>query len=323
MGDEPCTFLSFSPALTQPPPLTSPSPRRLSGISRALVWGLGLALTLAALAKAARTGPVMAPPTPATPTRTWSQGTYIWNSQALLNPALRSSELSRLKSAGMTHLLVGLTGAQVAAGVDTERALQQLLSAAHGEGLRVSLLLGDPEWILPQGRQSLLDLIHRYRRIGFDGLHLDLEVEQLGWPVPPERLQHWLATLQAVQQASPWALSISSHPRWFEAGRGSSGEPNQPCIPCELRNLQAVSLMIYQRQPERVAERSRAIAQRWPQLHFRLAQSVEAQLPVQESWHGHSSQQLQQQVRRWQQQLEPHGVSGLDWQDWSQYPKGN
>jgi uncharacterized protein YukE len=288
-----------------------------------MVWGLGLAITLAALAKAARTGPFITPPTPAPPSRTWSQGTYIWNSQSLLDSGQRSAELLRLKRAGMAHLLVGLTGEQVAAGADTERALQQLLSAAHGEGMRVSLLLGDPEWILPQGRPALLDLIQRFRRIGFDGLHLDLEVEQLGWPVPPERLQHWLTTLQAVQQISPWPLSISSHPRWFEAGRGSSGDPNQPCIPCELRNLQDVNLMMYQRQPERVAERSQAIAQRWPLLNFRLAQSVEAQLPVEESWHGHSSQQLQQQMRRWQQQLEPHGVSGLDWQDWAQYPKGN
>lgn len=303
--------------------MRSPSPQRLSGISRALAWGLGLAVTLTALAKAARTGPFVAPQAPAPSSRSWSQGTYIWNSRALLDSALRPSELLRLKRAGMTHLLVGLTGEQVAAGAATERALQQLVAAGHGERMRVSLLLGDPEWILPQGRQSLLDLIQRYRGIGFDGLHLDLEVEQLGWPVPTERLQHWLATLQAVQKVSPWPLSISSHPRWFEARRGSGGEPNQPCIPCELGNLQEINLMMYQRQPDRVAERSRAIAHRWPLLRFRLAQSVEEQLPAEESWHGHSVQQLQQQMRRWQQQLEPHGVSGLDWQDWAQYPQGS
>jgi hypothetical protein len=174
-----------------------------------------LAITLTALAKAARTGPFVAPQAPAPSSRSWSQGTYIWNSRALLDSALRPSELLRLKRAGMTHLLVGLTGEQVAAGADTERALQQLVAAGHGERMRVSLLLGDPEWILPQGRQSLLDLIQRYRGIGFDGLHLDLEVEQLGWP--PSRPFRRSVPGRSASPATPVGLKPTGVPVEIQA----------------------------------------------------------------------------------------------------------
>ena len=78
--------------------------------------------------------------------------------------------------------------------------------------------------------------------------------------------------------------------------------------------------MIYTRNAERSAELAEEIAQRWPALHFRLAQSVEPQLPATESWAGVPSRQLQQQVERWRTRLQPVGVTGIDWQDWSYYP---
>ena len=69
-----------------------------------------------------------------------------------------------------------------------------------------------------------------------------------------------------------------------------------------------------------VAHRAAEIAQRWPALRFRLAQSVEPQLPVEESWAGVPARQLQQQVERWRVRLQPVGVTGIDWQDWTHYP---
>ena len=256
---------------------------------------------------------------PAPLPRAWSQGVYIWDSRQLLDQTSQELALRLLHQQGMDDLLVGLTPAQVAAGAATERALASLLKRAHGLGLTVQLLLGDPSWIEPSHRPALLALVARYRRLAFDGLHLDLEVEQLGWPVPTQRLRDWIETLKAVQQASPWAVSVSSHPRWFEPVL-PGGEPF--CLACQLPPLRAISLMIYGPRLEHFAERARAIAKRWPALSFRLAQSVEAGFAPRLSGPTASPAQLQAQVRRWRPALEKAGLGGIDWQDWRSYPKG-
>ena len=229
----------------------------------------------------------------------------------------RRNELRDLRRAGMQRLYVGLSGAQVADMTGLRQRLQSTLDEAHGQGLQVGLLLGDPAWIEPAGRQGLLNLLGQLQGLPFDALHLDLEVEQLGWPVPDSRLQDWLDTLAAVASLNPWPLELSSHHRWF-------AEPaaGQTCVPCALpqRGVQQVSLMIYTRNAERSAELAEQIAQRWPALRFRLAQSVEPQLPAEESWAGVPPRQLQQQVERWRVRLQPVGVTGIDWQDWTHYP---
>ena len=93
-------------------------------------------------------------------------------------------------------------------------------------------------------------------------------------------------------------------------------------MPCALPQLGVgqVSLMIYTRNGERSAELAGQIAQRWPALHFRLAQSVEPQLAAEESWAGVPAPQLQRQVERWRARLQPLAVGGIDWQDWTHYP---
>lgn len=207
---------------------------------------------------------------PAAPS-SWSQGVYIWDSRQLLDRSGQEAELALLHQQGLNDLLVGLTPAQVRAGPATERALASLLERAHGRQLTVQLLLGDPSWIQPGHRPELLALVARYRPLPFDGLHLDLEVEQLGWPVPAQRLRDWIDTLRAVQQASPWPVSVSSHPRWFEPGAAGGV---RFCLPCQLPPLRAISLMIYGPDPGRSTARARAIARRWPAQHFRLAQSL-------------------------------------------------
>lgn len=251
--------------------------------------------------------------------QSWSQGTYIWDSRALLDPRERPRELERLRHQGMTHLLVGLSAEQVREPASAA-ALTALVRQAKAGGQQVLLLLGDPAWITPGGRPQLLELIRRYSGVELDGLHLDLEVEQLGWPVPAERLQHWLDTLKAARQVSPWPVSISSHPRWFEPGNNPD-QPSTPCVPCELEGLAAVNLMLYSRNTARVNARTQAIARRWPQLHFRLAQSVEASVEPGLSWHGSSAGALALQMQRWREALAPDGIGGIDWQDWANYPK--
>lgn len=247
----------------------------------------------------------------------WRQGVYVWDSRALLDRQRRPAELRALREAGMQRLYLGLSATQVARLDELRPALQTLLAEIRAAGMEPLLLLGEPDWLRAGRRGRLADLLGRLADLPFAGLHLDLEVEQLGWPVPGERLQDWLDTLALAVRSSPWPVELSSHHRWFAAEAGA------PCVPCALSGLgvRQVSLMIYTANVERSAELAGDIARRWPALRFRLAQSVEPQLPASESLAGRSRAELQHQVRQWQGRLQPASLTGIDWQAWQHYPR--
>ncbi|MDB5979672.1 MAG: hypothetical protein JWQ69_687 [Pseudomonas sp.] len=248
----------------------------------------------------------------------WSQASYVWDSEALLDPDQRVAELEALRKAGMDKIYLGLTAAQINDLVTTRERLEQLLQVAASQGLQVSLLLGDPAWMDPQQRHQLTDLLEKLKGLAFASLHLDLEVEQLGVPVPDQRLKDWLDTLRVASKESPWPVEISSHHRWF-----AEANPGKTCVPCALPDagVRQVSLMIYTRNPKNSARMAEQIAQRWPDLQFRLAQSIEPQLDTTETWSGASIEQLQQQTDVWREQLQPRGIAGIDWQAWRDFPK--
>ena len=248
----------------------------------------------------------------------WSQASYVWDSEALLDPGQRPAELDALRNAGMDKIYLGLKAAQIKDLGTTRQRLEQLLRDAAGKGVQVSLLLGDPSWIEPPERHQLTDLLAKLRGLAFISLHLDLEVEQLGVPVPDQRLKDWLETLRVASSVSPWPVEISSHHRWF-----ADPKPGQTCVPCALPDagVRQVSLMIYTRNPNNSARMAEQIARRWPDLQFRLAQSTEPQLDATESWAGASTEQLQHQSSAWREQLQPLGIAGIDWQAWRDFPK--
>ncbi len=248
----------------------------------------------------------------------WVQASYVWDSQALLDAKRRPAELQALRKAGMQKIYLGLNAAQISNLAATREALSQLLRDAAQGGLKVSLLLGDPAWIEPQHRAQLPALLGKLKGLPFVSVHLDLEVEQLGWPVPDKRLQDWLDTLSAASAVSPWPVEIASHPRWFAVAQSGHS-----CVPCGLAaaGVHQVSLMIYTRNPKSSGEQIGQIATHWPNLQFRLAQSAERQLPATESWAGASAEQLQRQVSAWREQLQPLGIAGIDWQAWGDFPK--
>ena len=248
----------------------------------------------------------------------WSQASYVWDSEALLDPGQRPAELDALRNAGMDKIYLGLKAAQIKDLGTTRQRLEQLLRDAAGRGVQVSLLLGDPSWIEPPERHQLTDLLAKLKGLAFSSLHLDLEVEQLGMPVPDQRLKDWLETLRVASSVSPWPVEISSHHRWF-----ADPKPGQTCVPCALpgAGVRQVSLMIYTRNPNNSARMAEQIARRWPDLQFRLAQSTEPQLDATETWAGVSTEQLQHQSSAWREQLQPLGIAGIDWQAWRDFPK--
>jgi hypothetical protein len=248
----------------------------------------------------------------------WSQASYVWDSEALLDPDQRAAELEALRKAGMDKIYLGLKGAQIKDLATTRQRLAQLLPDAAAKGVQVSLLLGDPSWIEPAERHQLPDLLEKLKGLDFVSLHLDLEVEQLGVPVPDQRLKDLLETLRVASKTSPWPVEISTHHRWF-----AEKKTGQTCVPCALPDagVRQVSLMIYTRNPKNSARMAEQIARRWPDLQFRLAQSTEPQLDATESWAGASTEQLQHQSGVWREQLQPLGIAGIDWQAWRDFPK--
>lgn len=257
---------------------------------------------------------------PAAQAEKWLQASYVWDSEALLDPGLRPAELDALRNAGMDKIYLGLKAAQIKDLGTTRQRLEQSLRDAAGKGVQVSLLLGDLSWIEPPERHQLTDLLAKLKGLAFSSLHLHLhlEVEQLGMPVADQRLKDWLETLRVASSVSPWPVEISSHHRWF-----ADPKPGQTCVPCALPDagVRQVSLMIYTRNPNNSARMAEQIARRWPDLQFRLAQSTEPQLDATESWAGASTEQLQHQSSAWREQLQPLGIAGIDWQAWRDFPK--
>lgn len=247
----------------------------------------------------------------------WNQAVYVWNSQPLLSETTRERELTALQQAGINRIYLGLSANQ-ATNLDRVRpALKSLIRSARDKGITTDLLLGEPSWIKPSHRQDLVALLSRLEGIPFERLHLDLEVEQLGWPVPEPRLRHWMRTVEAARNASPWPLNLVSHHRWFAPQ--PSGDI---CIPCRVSEIGVdhVSLMIYTSNAERSTTRAKHIAKAWPKIHFKLAQSLEPSLPPANSWHGTPPAKLAEMNANWANKLSPAGILGLEWQDWTAHP---
>ena len=242
------------------------------------------------------------------------RGVYVWDSHPLLgDPEIRGRHLRAMADAGLNRIYLGLDSAQAGQPAALQAPIGRLVSAAGDLGMEVDLLLGEPLWLTAEHRQDLIELIRRLSPLPFSGLHLDLEVEQLGWPVPEQRLERWLETLAAVSSVSPWPVSLVSHHRWF-----SGGEQPRTCVPCALQqfDIRDVSLMIYTTRPERAGELMAQAAERWPDLSFRLVQSVESLLPATQSWHGQTTAELKQVMEG----LGNTGITDIEWQDWRHHP---
>lgn len=116
--------------------------------------------------------------------RNWEQGVYMWDSRTLLSSAAQAETLARLERAGIKRLYIGLSTEQLAQ-PDIIRMLDATVMALDSRGFEPVLLLGDPDWMVPEHRASLIAIISKLGSVGFAALHLDLEVEQRGWPVAP------------------------------------------------------------------------------------------------------------------------------------------
>jgi outer membrane protein TolC len=169
-----------------------------------------------------------------------------------------------------SRLLVSLDGAElraVQAGGEAARRLRALVSEAAVHGVRIELLLGDPDWALPEKAAALKQLVRALSPFGFHAIHLDLERMQL----PPARRADWSAGIVAavarLRAASPLPLALSLHPR--------DAAIDGLLAQLEAAGLSEATLMAYDADAARVAALVAPIMRAHPNLRFSVAQSIE------------------------------------------------
>jgi outer membrane protein TolC len=178
-----------------------------------------------------------------------------------------------------SRILLSLDGAEIQAVLQDERQgalLRAFLHGAAGRGASVELLLADPEWALPDRGDSLVSLVVALARFPFAGVHLDLERMQLAelqrgaWP------DGLVATVAKLKAVSALPLAVSLHPR--------DAEVEGLLQRLQDAGLAEVTFMAYLTDPARVATMLAPVLRRQPRLRFSVAQSVEPQLPRDQSY---------------------------------------
>jgi outer membrane protein TolC len=242
---------------------------------------------------------------------------YVWNSSSFFDGTF-SPLLFQQHS--IEKVLISLNADQLAY-IDTPEGaahLWRILAYCEQKGLTISLLLGEPSWILPEFRSRLMKILQLANKFSFASVHLDMEPSQLD--TKKYGLEYlsaqFLRTLQVATEISKHPLEISIHPRLLDKNQTNI------CFGCGLTNLdlKRVVVMIYRTDIQVVAKQMAGFSKEFPNITWAVAQSVEPSLGAKNSYAHHGLETFEQ-VR---QRLENCGDS-IGWcgdvyiQDWTSY----
>jgi hypothetical protein len=240
-----------------------------------------------------------------------NRGLYLWRSAEWLmyagsEPGER--KFAQMHSAGIARLLISLDAEQMRRAMADPSPLVRAVRSTHEHGLRVELLLGDPGWIRPEQRGGLLAIIDGLKSVPFDGLHLDLEPEQIDSAADklPGLLGLLAQTLAAASAASPWPLALSVHPRDLDVRVGESSFAQ---VLLKLRV--SPTIMVYVANPERAVAIAQPLLGHYPQLSFSVALSLEKSLGPQESLWSYPEDERRRRIARVETALAAGNFSGL------------
>lgn len=246
---------------------------------------------------------------------------YVWDAEPFLQRDTRAAALNEIVNAGFSRMLISFTNKQVLniSSPTGKKELDALISAAKGKGVRIDLMLGDPTWAEPDHRGELLSLIKELQGFAFDGIHFDIEPDSLpGAAARRAELLLGLAnTLKAVREITTLPVSISIHPRYLEGDLGILAR--QKLLPL---GLEEVVVMIYSDNPHATVQRMAAIIRSNPGMPLSLAQSVEKNIPLAESYANHTLQEFKDAMYILEGNLAIHGLKGIFIQAWEDYKKG-
>jgi len=236
---------------------------------------------------------------------------YLWRSAEWLTYAtteLGERKFAEIHSAGITRLLISLDAEQMRRAIADPSPLVRAVRSTHEHGFRVELLLGDPGWIRPEQRGGLLAIIDGLKSVPFDGLHLDLEPEQIDAAADklPALLGLLAQTLAAASAASPWPLALSIHPRDLDVRLGDSSFAE-----VLLRLRISPTIMVYVANPDRAVAIAEPLLGHYPQLSFSVALSLEKSLGPQESLWSYPEDERRRRIERVETRLAAANFSGL------------
>ena len=246
---------------------------------------------------------------------------YLWHSADWLANTANTAgvgKFAEMHTAGIRRLLISLDAQQMQRALADPTPLVRAVRSTHEQGFSVELLLGDPTWIRPGGREQLLALIAGLKSVPFDGVHLDLEPAQLD-PAPdklPGLLVSLTRTLAAVSLASPWPVAMSTHPRDLDVQlprmRLGNVQLERASFAQALRELKvSPTLMVYVANPERAVAIAEPLLQRYPQLSFSVALSLEKSLPREESLWAYPPDERRQRIERVERELASANFRGV------------
>ncbi|HEX6592136.1 MAG TPA: hypothetical protein VF050_09060 [Moraxellaceae bacterium] len=285
-------------------------PKPDTAVSPETDYGAGMVVATAAGAAAA------------TGTRPWRF--YVWKATPVL--AGQGQALFSSMPPG-TQIWLSFSASEVtqlaAADGKPARAFRQWMTEARKQRRPVHLLLGDPGWLKAGGRESLLAAISKVVAYGFDGIHLDLEPDQL----PEARQAQARAPLlkamadrvREVSEATQLPVGVSLH--WRDARADAP-----VCLLCLLRDagVSEVTLMVYSSNPVAVAERVLPVLKAYPRLKFSVAQSVEpaSVLSAQESYAAQGRARFLKSMQQLNAALSTQpNFSGIAVQSWEDYQR--
>lgn len=242
---------------------------------------------------------------------------YVWNSNELIERSQFSPKFwALLNRLSIHHLLLSLNADQIEAVKAQPTALQAFIDKASRKGVAVELLLGEPSWIEEKNRPKLIKLIGSLQGLAFAGLHLDIEPDQIyKQPLSRAQFDNWVQTMLEAAKASPWPTSVSLHPRYLR---------DQPYHDWKLAQrlhdggVREIALMIFNSNPGKAAAIAQPILQETPEMHFRVAQSVEPELDSTLSHAKKRPEEFEAAMRDLQRQLSTQAnADGVIVQAWA------
>lgn len=240
-------------------------------------------------------------------------GVYVWDSRKLFQKAEECPDyLSKLYYQGIGRLLISFDAEQIES-QDLILRVNKFIRKANEEGIDVDLLLGEPTWILPKGREKLLKIIEILENGSFSKIHLDIEPDQIDSSVYEKEYieQEFIKTIEAVKKKSAWPVAISIHHRY------SSRKEIMDAI--VSAGVTEVAMMIYISDREKVATIAHEPIINYPAIDFSIAQSVEKGLGINNSYFSLGKERLLYEMNMLKAEMVFDNFSGIIIQSWSDY----
>jgi hypothetical protein len=202
-----------------------------------------------------------------------SLGWYIWNTTTLLSEGYSNVQFPR----HTRRLELSFTATQMQTLMDQREiaGLRQFIDEAKRTGITVNWLIGDPRLVEANGRETLMKWLPVIHELGFNGIVLDVERSQL----PKNQKITWeagiLKTISAIHRVTDWPITLTINYRELK---------NKDLINRLLQaGMSNAAVMIYVRNTDRVEQIATPILKSYPNLLISIVQSIEPDLPSDES----------------------------------------